>query len=138
MAGKSASDFDVRLGARLREARIASGLSQSEIGRLIGVSFQQVQRYERGVNRLPGSAFAVLHARFGLTAEDVLGLEEGAGAASRQGLATPGAVELVSLYDRLDTAARRILIKLAKDLLERSSGDQPLPVQTENQNQNQT
>lgn len=122
MAGKSASDFDVRLGARLREVRIASGLSQSEIGRLIGVSFQQVQRYERGVNRLPGSAFAILHARLGLTAEDVLGLEGGAGLASRESLAkTPGAAELFSLYELLDTTARRALIKSAKDLVERSS-----------------
>lgn len=128
MAGKSASDFDVRMGARLREARIAMGLSQSEIGRLIGVSFQQVQRYERGVNRLPGSAFAILHARLGLTAEDVLGLDEGAKWASRQDLLkTPGAAELVSLYDRLDAAARRTLIQMAKELAERSGDQSPTP-----------
>lgn len=108
--------------------RIASGLSQSEIGRLIGVSFQQVQRYERGVNRLPGSAFAILHARLGLAAEDVLGLEGGAGLASRESLAnTPGAAELFSLYEQLDTTARRTLIKLAKDLVERPSGHEAPP-----------
>lgn len=126
MAGKSASDFDVRLGQRLREARIAAGLSQSEVGRFIGVSFQQVQRYERGVNRLPGSAFAILHARLGLAAEDVLGLEDRPNIPATQSLMkTPGSDELVRLYDRLDPAARRLLIKLAKDLLERSSYGQP-------------
>lgn len=125
MAGKSASDFDVRLGARLREARIASGLSQSDVGRLIGVSFQQVQRYERGVNRLPGSAFAILQARLGLEAEPVSGFEDGAAPAfsPRPGNA-PGTAELVSLYERLDGTARRVLIKLAKDLVERAEGRQ--------------
>jgi len=41
MAGKSASAFDVRVGERLRAARMTAGVSQAELGRLLGVSFQQ-------------------------------------------------------------------------------------------------
>ncbi len=41
------------IGANLRALRKASGLSQKQIARLFGVTFQQVQKYERGANRLP-------------------------------------------------------------------------------------
>lgn len=47
-----AHPVDVYVGARLKTKRTAQGLSQSEIGRYLGVTFQQVQKYEKGVNRI--------------------------------------------------------------------------------------
>lgn len=44
---------DQALGRRLRRLRILRDLSQSDVAAAIGVSFQQVQKYERGVNRIP-------------------------------------------------------------------------------------
>lgn len=46
---------DIHIGNRLRNARRASGLSQSELASRIGVTFQQVQKYENGANRIAGS-----------------------------------------------------------------------------------
>jgi len=46
---------DVHVGRRLREARIAQGLSQTALGQELGVSFQQIQKYERGLNRIGSS-----------------------------------------------------------------------------------
>lgn len=46
---------DVHVGKRIREARIAKGMSQTELGRLLDVSFQQIQKYEKGTNRLGAS-----------------------------------------------------------------------------------
>src|SRR4051812_13765208 len=43
---------DVRVGARLRLRRTMLGLSQEKLGRLIGLTFQQVQKFERGANRI--------------------------------------------------------------------------------------
>ena len=40
------------IGRRLRQLREAVGLSQSEVGALLEVSYQQVQKYERGINRI--------------------------------------------------------------------------------------
>ena len=45
--------FDRALGKRLRAHRNASGLSQQRLAGLLGVSFQQLQKYETGVNRMP-------------------------------------------------------------------------------------
>ncbi|MDH3596040.1 MAG: helix-turn-helix domain-containing protein [Rhodospirillales bacterium] len=48
-------DTDKHIGRRLREARLARGLSQGALGKKLGVTFQQVQKYESGANRIGGS-----------------------------------------------------------------------------------
>jgi transcriptional regulator with XRE-family HTH domain len=46
---------DVRVGARLRLRRNMLGLSQEKLGEAIGLTFQQMQKYERGMNRIGAS-----------------------------------------------------------------------------------
>ena len=46
---------DVHIGRRLRERRMALGMSQAELAEGLGISFQQVQKYESGANRISGS-----------------------------------------------------------------------------------
>ncbi len=46
---------DVYVGKRLRLKRTLQGLSQEAIGNAIGVTFQQIQKYERGINRMGAS-----------------------------------------------------------------------------------
>ncbi len=46
---------DVHVGARVRLRRTILGMSQAELGQAIGITFQQVQKYERGVNRIGAS-----------------------------------------------------------------------------------
>jgi transcriptional regulator with XRE-family HTH domain len=48
-------DVDVHVGSRVRLRRAALGLSQDQLGSAIGISFQQVQKYERGANRIGAS-----------------------------------------------------------------------------------
>ena len=47
--------IDVHVGGRLKQARMMAGMSQEELGLGIGVSFQAVQKYEHGENRLSAS-----------------------------------------------------------------------------------
>ena len=46
---------DVEIGHRVREARLSHNLTQTDLGNAIGVSFQQIQKYEKGTNRISGS-----------------------------------------------------------------------------------
>ena len=46
---------DVHVGSRLRALRIAKGLSQSNVAEHVGITFQQIQKYERGANRIGAS-----------------------------------------------------------------------------------
>lgn len=49
---KQASEIDFIIGQRLRAKRNERGMSQTVVGEALGVAFQQVQKYEKGVNRL--------------------------------------------------------------------------------------
>jgi transcriptional regulator with XRE-family HTH domain len=49
---RRASAVDRHIGARMRERRLALNMSQEQLGRELGVSFQQIQKYEWGVNRV--------------------------------------------------------------------------------------
>ena len=49
---KSTNSHDIEVGQRIRARRMAKGMSQTELGKLLGVTFQQVQKYEKGVNRV--------------------------------------------------------------------------------------
>ena len=46
---------DVHVGRRLREARLAKGMTQTDLAIALGLSFQQVQKYEKGINRIGAS-----------------------------------------------------------------------------------
>jgi transcriptional regulator with XRE-family HTH domain len=48
-------DIDRHVGARIRERRIKLGLTQPELAKLIGVTYQQVHKYEKGSNRIAAS-----------------------------------------------------------------------------------
>ena len=47
--------IDVHLGSRMRMRRIMLGMSQQKLGELLGLTFQQIQKYERGANRVGAS-----------------------------------------------------------------------------------
>jgi transcriptional regulator with XRE-family HTH domain len=49
---KQANPVDVQVGNRVRIRRMLIGMSQEKLGELLGLTFQQVQKYEKGVNRI--------------------------------------------------------------------------------------
>lgn len=52
---KEELEVDRAIGRRLRDRRTLLGLSQSDLAKTVGVTFQQIQKYERGVNRISAS-----------------------------------------------------------------------------------
>ncbi|WP_273719322.1 MULTISPECIES: helix-turn-helix transcriptional regulator [Bartonella] len=52
MPTKDPHFIDISIGKRIRHRRISMGLSQKELGSFLGVSFQQIQKYEKGLNRV--------------------------------------------------------------------------------------
>ena len=63
------SPVDAHVGARLRRRRTLSGMSQTTLGDAIGLTFQQVQKYERGANRISASRLFVLSRVFDVSIE---------------------------------------------------------------------
>jgi predicted transcriptional regulator len=68
--------IDVEVGRRVRVERMARGLSQTELANKIGVTFQQVQKYESGVNRISMGRLTRIGRLFGLDVTYLLGASD--------------------------------------------------------------
>src|SRR4026208_1599826 len=55
MAGKKPNPVDAHVGSRVRLRRMLLGMSQERLGASMGLTFQQVQKYAKGVNRIGAS-----------------------------------------------------------------------------------
>ena len=62
MPVRKSGPLDAMLGAKLRTLRVSRGISQAVLAEKIGVSFQQVQKYERGANRVGANRLARIAA----------------------------------------------------------------------------
>ncbi|ACB27679.1 helix-turn-helix domain-containing protein [Methylobacterium radiotolerans] len=60
MAGQPATDVDVRIGGRISAARIRARLTQRTVAAEIGVTAAQLQKYEKGTNRISGVALSII------------------------------------------------------------------------------
>ena len=63
---------DVVVGQHIRAARVKVGVSQTELGNACGVSFQQIQKYEKGLNRVGGSRLMQIAEALGVPASSLL------------------------------------------------------------------
>jgi transcriptional regulator with XRE-family HTH domain len=69
---------DLSIGRRVRAYRLSCGMSQTALGEKIGVTFQQIQKYEHGVNRIGGGRLKKIAAVLDTTVAALFG-EEGEG-----------------------------------------------------------
>ena len=61
--GRSTAAIDDHVGGRIRERRIMLGLTQQQLAEMIGVTYQQAHKYERGINRVSaGRLFEIARA----------------------------------------------------------------------------
>jgi len=114
--GDSAPDqIDIEVGLALRRARLHRKLSQTDLGKALGISFQQIQKYERGANRVSASML-VKAARFmKISASTLLPDEDEAPAQSfvRRFTEARGVESLVDAYCALpDAGQRRAVLEL--------------------------
>ena len=59
-------ELELAFGARIRAARVLAGMSQTELGAAVGISFQQVQKYEKGTDRISASTLQGLANTLGV------------------------------------------------------------------------
>jgi transcriptional regulator with XRE-family HTH domain len=111
---------DVAIGARMRLRRKSLGISQGVLSERVGVSFQQIQKYERGANRVSGSMLVAIASALDTTVGWLVGEEGGLSDAADevvQALALTGAVELLEAFAAIPHAsARAALVTLAQEM----------------------
>lgn len=125
---RGATSVDRKLGERVRARRLEIGMSQEKLADLLGVTFQQVQKYEKGVNRIAASRlFDISHA----LEMPVQRFFEGLGG-GRRGVnsepshedffAIPGVAELVRLFASIGSVkVRRRVLELVRAMAEEKS-----------------
>lgn len=107
---------DVHVGKMIRSERIAKGMSQTALGDKLGVSFQQVQKYERGVNRVSCSMLIEVAKALDVSPGLFLPAGDGGKAEILKLIEEPGAARLLRLYGDLTRDKRMILQTVAKAL----------------------
>ncbi|MEF3046337.1 helix-turn-helix domain-containing protein [Pseudotabrizicola sp. L79] len=111
---------DAHVGKRIRHRRWMVGMTQQQLADKVGIKFQQIQKYETGMNRVSASRLWDIAQSLGVTIafffEGLSG--EGASAAAPGGdmLADKEALELVRSYYAIPEAQRRRLFDLARVL----------------------
>jgi transcriptional regulator with XRE-family HTH domain len=119
MAKKSPDPIDVEVGRRIRIQRMTRGISQTELGEKIGVTFQQVQKYEKGVNRVGASRLTKIAKVLGVPVGTLFGGSDLAdqGAATEatrldlEYLVMPGALRLLRAYGQIrESILRRTIV----------------------------
>lgn len=66
-SGFTASEVDTIVGERIRRRRILCGLTQDQLGEALGVSYQQIQKYETGANRVSAGRLYLLANRLDIS-----------------------------------------------------------------------
>jgi transcriptional regulator with XRE-family HTH domain len=120
---KRANQIDKHLGLRLRMRRIALRMSQTALADSIGVTFQQVQKYENGTNRISASTLQKLSETLHVPIADFFeGLSRGPflDASNREWmefLSVPEGLALMKAYQNIESKeVRRALVDLAVQL----------------------
>jgi transcriptional regulator with XRE-family HTH domain len=120
MSGRGRSHVDTLVGHNIRVHRLDRGLSQTELGRHIGVTFQQVQKYENGTNRVgSGRLFdiaSVLSVPVSIFYEGADQVDEKSADGSPIALlAEPYALRLLQAFGHIEDAElRRSLVEMAE------------------------
>ena len=131
--GEGPNPIDIHVGARLRLRRTLLGLSQEKLGEAVGITFQQLQKYERGSNRISASRLFNLSQVLGVAVsyffEDMPSPEHFTAPSPDmppseteefESMARRETLELVRAYYRIDDASVR---KRTFDLLKALGGD---------------
>lgn len=111
---------DAHVGKRIRHRRWMIGMTQQQLADKVGIKFQQIQKYETGMNRVSASRLWDIADALGVTIAFFFeGLAEGAAqahAAEGDLMADKEALELVRSYYSIPEAQRRRLFDLARVL----------------------
>lgn len=129
-----ANGVDRRIGQRVKQRRLEMGMSQERLAELLGVTFQQIQKYEKGANRIAASRLFDLSGALGVAISYFYeGLTATAGGVAEEGqdfvydmLATPEGQQLLQIFGTIRSPKiRRRVVDLVRALAEDEGDDPP-------------
>jgi transcriptional regulator with XRE-family HTH domain len=122
---RSPDQVDVQVGQRIRIQRLANKMSQGTLANALGVTLQQIQRYEKGASRIGVGRLAAIATALGVPVTDLLGANDNAGRGRKRKDLAPspmrllteqGALKLLRAYAKLSHDMRRSVVRLVEDI----------------------
>lgn len=119
MKKKGPSSRDAEVGRRVRSLRIQRGMSQTALGDSLDLTFQQIQKYENGTNRISAGRLQQISEILQVSVSTFFDRPELNGDSHKKPLLefvdTAAALRLLQAYDRIESSAvRNALVKLAE------------------------
>lgn len=124
MAIRKSGPLDAMVGAKIRMHRINRGMSQTVLAERIGVTFQQVQKYEKGANRVGASRLSQIASVLGISVGELFESSAEVGSCGLNSpvhlLAEAGAIRVLKAYVRTtDPRVRLSIAKLVESIADR-------------------
>lgn len=113
-ATKRTNGDDQEIGTRLKLARVAKNMSQEELGLSLGLTFQQIQKYEKGSNRLSGSRILNICRTLEITPHQLLGWQEPETAALIEADVYKMARKLMAIRPELRAITMRLIMTVSE------------------------
>jgi transcriptional regulator with XRE-family HTH domain len=107
---------DRLVGQRVRARRMELNISQSELGADCGVTFQQIQKYEKGINRIGSTRLVQIAQALDCGVDVFLGKSTNGTSRFSDFLATKDGVDIMNAMLKLQQPQRRVVIELARKL----------------------
>jgi transcriptional regulator with XRE-family HTH domain len=124
--------MDIALGAAVRIRRRTIGMSQEALAEQCGVSFQQIQKYENGANRISFSRLVQIARALKCRVIDLMDVldsperETSGDVDMLTRIRTPGALELLTAYEQMAPEARSSLVTLLRAVTPQAHAPIPL------------
>jgi transcriptional regulator with XRE-family HTH domain len=129
MPTKIPDPLDAMVGARIRVFRIHRRISQTDLADQIGVTFQQVQKYEKGTNRIGASRLSRIATVLGVAVGELFespGEKSGDSTLLFRLLAEPGALRVLKAYTRTsDPRVRHAIAELIEGIADKQPPKKP-------------
>lgn len=122
---KNPNQTDIIVGNNIRRIRVAKGMSQEKLGEALGITFQQVQKYEKGTNRVSSSKMDMICSALGCSLFDVFA---GTAAAGSAPLSLPPvsskAMQVAELFEKIESdETKAAIIRLLKSVTSHPASD---------------
>lgn len=132
MARRDPNYIDVHVGSRIRVRRQLINMSQERLGELLGITFQQVQKYEKGTNRISASRLFYTAKTLGVSIqfffEGLPGQDGDIGMSESpqvddftSALMSPEGVQLAKVFREADAHKKKLIVNLARQVVDSNS-----------------
>lgn len=124
---KQPKAVDILVGRNIRMIRVMRGLSQEKLGEALGVTFQQVQKYEKGSNRVSASTLVGISAALCCNVSDLFsGTDQPNVSPVAQPTHTNEAMRVAGDFDKLSPRVKRAVARFVTSLIGADNDDQKI------------